>query len=259
MLAIVLGWQVMLKLGKLYSEMIFQRGFVHCDPHPGNILIRCCEGKKKDLEIILLDHGLYSVSNLPSLPTHSTLPPHLTSPHSSHPPSPLIPPSLPTSPHSFHPPSPPHPTHSTLPPHLTPLIPPSLPTSPHSFHPPSPPLPTHSTLPPPPSPLIPPSLPTSSHSFHPPSTPSLQELSDDFRMNYCRLWQALISDDQKAIRRSCEELQAGSLYRLLACMVTARAWANIESGITNSNRSHREVRGKGGREVRGVRKGKGGR
>lgn len=65
-------------------------------------------------------------------------------------------------------------------------------------------------------------------------------------MNYCRLWQALISDDQAAIRQSCEELQAGSLYRLLACMVTARAWANIETGITNSNRSHMEVK-EGGR------------
>nr|XP_033808653.1 aarF domain-containing protein kinase 1 isoform X7 [Geotrypetes seraphini] len=47
-------------LGRLYSEMIFMNGFVHCDPHPGNVLVR------KDVaagtaEIILLDHGLYQL------------------------------------------------------------------------------------------------------------------------------------------------------------------------------------------------------
>ncbi|XP_029349169.1 aarF domain-containing protein kinase 1 isoform X2 [Echeneis naucrates] len=45
-------------LGKLYSEMIFVHGFVHCDPHPGNVLVRMCPQSKKT-EIILLDHGLY--------------------------------------------------------------------------------------------------------------------------------------------------------------------------------------------------------
>ena len=44
------------RLATLYSEMIFIEGFVHCDPHPGNILV-----KKTDSgpEIQLLDHGLY--------------------------------------------------------------------------------------------------------------------------------------------------------------------------------------------------------
>jgi len=27
-------------MSKAFSEMIFQYGFVHCDPHPGNILVR---------------------------------------------------------------------------------------------------------------------------------------------------------------------------------------------------------------------------
>lgn len=48
------------KLGRLYGEMIFKRGFVHSDPHPGNILIR--KNEKGSAEIILLDHGLYAVS-----------------------------------------------------------------------------------------------------------------------------------------------------------------------------------------------------
>jgi len=45
-------------LGELYSEMIFNRGDIHCDPHAGNIMVR----KSKDdegVEVILLDHGLY--------------------------------------------------------------------------------------------------------------------------------------------------------------------------------------------------------
>ncbi|KAF7623467.1 ABC1 domain-containing protein [Meloidogyne graminicola] len=44
-------------LGKLYSEMIFKDGYVHADPHPGNILIRLKPNGNE--EIILLDHGLY--------------------------------------------------------------------------------------------------------------------------------------------------------------------------------------------------------
>lgn len=35
-------------------------GFIHCDPHPGNILIRKNENDSQ--EVILLDHGLYLVS-----------------------------------------------------------------------------------------------------------------------------------------------------------------------------------------------------
>lgn len=48
------------RLGELYSHMIFKHGFVHSDPHPGNILIN--QNDKNKLNIILLDHGLYAVS-----------------------------------------------------------------------------------------------------------------------------------------------------------------------------------------------------
>jgi len=46
-------------LGHLYSQMIFVKGFIHSDPHPGNILVRQNNDK---LQVILLDHGLYAVS-----------------------------------------------------------------------------------------------------------------------------------------------------------------------------------------------------
>lgn len=59
------------RLTKVFSEMIFINGFVHCDPHPGNIFIRplksansskwklCCPWNKPSWEMVLLDHGLY--------------------------------------------------------------------------------------------------------------------------------------------------------------------------------------------------------
>lgn len=52
-------YEVSHKLGCLYSQMIFGEGFVHSDPHPGNILVK--KNLKTDkLEVILLDHGLYA-------------------------------------------------------------------------------------------------------------------------------------------------------------------------------------------------------
>lgn len=46
------------KIGHLYSEMIFVNGYVHCDPHPGNVLVQA--GNGKGAQIVLLDHGLYT-------------------------------------------------------------------------------------------------------------------------------------------------------------------------------------------------------
>jgi len=47
-------------LSKAFNEMIFVSGFVHCDPHPGNILVRPLKTwKGVKPQIVLLDHGLY--------------------------------------------------------------------------------------------------------------------------------------------------------------------------------------------------------
>jgi len=41
-----------------FAAMIFEYGFVHCDPHPGNLLV--CPGKGNiPTSVVLLDHGLY--------------------------------------------------------------------------------------------------------------------------------------------------------------------------------------------------------
>ncbi|XP_008419598.1 putative aarF domain-containing protein kinase 5 isoform X2 [Poecilia reticulata] len=45
------------KLIRIFAEQIFYTGFIHADPHPGNVLVR--QGPDKKAELVLLDHGLY--------------------------------------------------------------------------------------------------------------------------------------------------------------------------------------------------------
>ncbi|KAJ8922110.1 hypothetical protein NQ315_004042, partial [Exocentrus adspersus] len=44
------------KLFQAFGHQIFQTGFVHADPHPGNVLVRRVKGST---QLVLLDHGLY--------------------------------------------------------------------------------------------------------------------------------------------------------------------------------------------------------
>ena len=64
MIMMVIELQISGKLGQMYSEMIFREGYIHCDPHPGNVLVRRSSGQRQEVEIVLLDHGLYTVSTL---------------------------------------------------------------------------------------------------------------------------------------------------------------------------------------------------
>ncbi|XP_070658345.1 uncharacterized aarF domain-containing protein kinase 5 isoform X2 [Bos indicus] len=45
------------KLIKAFAEQIFYTGFIHSDPHPGNVLVR--KGPDGKAQLVLLDHGLY--------------------------------------------------------------------------------------------------------------------------------------------------------------------------------------------------------
>ncbi len=62
------------KLSSLISEtfiyMIYEKGFVHSDPHPGNMFVRKRKGAKSgdDIELVILDHGIYT-----ALPTETRL------------------------------------------------------------------------------------------------------------------------------------------------------------------------------------------
>ena len=45
-------------ISSAFNELIFKHGFVHADPHPGNIHVR--KGPNGQPQLILLDHGVYS-------------------------------------------------------------------------------------------------------------------------------------------------------------------------------------------------------
>ncbi|XP_029022243.1 uncharacterized aarF domain-containing protein kinase 5 isoform X2 [Betta splendens] len=45
------------KLIQTFAEQIFYTGFIHADPHPGNVLVR--QGPDNKAQLVLLDHGLY--------------------------------------------------------------------------------------------------------------------------------------------------------------------------------------------------------
>ncbi|KAH7548367.1 hypothetical protein JRO89_XS14G0109300 [Xanthoceras sorbifolium] len=57
-------------VSQAFAEMMFKHGFVHCDPHAANLLIRPLPSGKKSLlgkrepQLILLDHGLYKELDL---------------------------------------------------------------------------------------------------------------------------------------------------------------------------------------------------
>lgn len=44
---------------ELFSAQMFEWGWVHCDPHPGNVLIRPSPSNPVQPQLVLLDHGLY--------------------------------------------------------------------------------------------------------------------------------------------------------------------------------------------------------
>lgn len=45
-------------ISRIFSDQIFRHGFVHCDPHEANLLVRPHPTRKGKSQIVLLDHGL---------------------------------------------------------------------------------------------------------------------------------------------------------------------------------------------------------
>ena len=50
---------VMQTMVELFSAQIFRWGWLHCDPHPGNIFIRPHPRHPRRPQLVLIDHGLY--------------------------------------------------------------------------------------------------------------------------------------------------------------------------------------------------------
>ena len=49
----------MTSIVQVFSDQIFRTGFVHCDPHPGNIIIRPNPKRPSEAQTVILDHGSY--------------------------------------------------------------------------------------------------------------------------------------------------------------------------------------------------------
>jgi aarF domain-containing kinase len=49
-------------ISETFIYMIYEKGFVHSDPHPGNMFVRKRKNAKSgdDLELVILDHGIYT-------------------------------------------------------------------------------------------------------------------------------------------------------------------------------------------------------
>jgi len=110
-------------ISRTFCEQIFRHGFVHCDPHLANILVRSQPNNSKKAQIVLLDHGLY------------------------------------------------------------------------------------------------------------------RQLDDEFRMNYCHLWKALVTFNKPDVEKYCRNLNAGDMYPLLSSMLTLSAWDDVTSGDINRLRT----------------------
>ncbi|EEB97901.1 hypothetical protein MPER_02684, partial [Moniliophthora perniciosa FA553] len=50
---------IMQTMVELFSAQMFSWGWVHCDPHPGNVIIRPNPQNPSIPQLALLDHGLY--------------------------------------------------------------------------------------------------------------------------------------------------------------------------------------------------------
>lgn len=66
-------------------------------------------------------------------------------------------------------------------------------------------------------------------------------LTEEFRLDYCRLWQSLICTDMKRVKKYSQRLGAGDLYPLFACMLTARSWNSVSRGISETPVTATEV------------------
>lgn len=43
---------------RAFAEQIFVSGFIHCDPHPGNVFVRPHPNNPKKHQLVIIDFGL---------------------------------------------------------------------------------------------------------------------------------------------------------------------------------------------------------
>ena len=47
-------------ISQVFIHMIFKEGFIHADPPPGNLFVRKTGPGSRDIELVILDHGIYT-------------------------------------------------------------------------------------------------------------------------------------------------------------------------------------------------------
>ncbi|PSR93200.1 ABC1 protein precursor [Actinidia chinensis var. chinensis] len=66
-------------VSQAFAEMMFKHGFVHCDPHAANLIIRPLPSGKRSIlgkrkpQLVLLDHGLYKELDLDTRTNYAAL------------------------------------------------------------------------------------------------------------------------------------------------------------------------------------------
>ena len=68
-----------------------------------------------------------------------------------------------------------------------------------------------------------------------------QDLGDEFRLAYCKLWQSIILADENGIKSACNQLNAGIYYTLFAAILTLKPWDDI----VNENNDVDRLKAKG--------------
>lgn len=63
----------------------------------------------------------------------------------------------------------------------------------------------------------------------------LQNLTNEFRYQYSKLWLSILNVDRKGMRYHTGKLGIkGDLYPLFACMLTGRPWESVVAGVTKT-------------------------
>lgn len=67
------------------------------------------------------------------------------------------------------------------------------------------------------------------------------KLDESFRVDYCKLWMALLKPDKDKVKELCTKMGVGDLFGLFACIITARSYKSVTEGISKSRPTETEV------------------
>jgi len=66
-------------------------------------------------------------------------------------------------------------------------------------------------------------------------------MSDDVRLNYCRLWQSILRRDERDMQEHSRQLGIDKMHRVFICIITGRSWDAVAHGVDQTAVSKTEV------------------